>query len=184
MSKFRVLIWRTIHNLIWLLCLVPLVLISGSSAYSLAKFYFFSTQLLGAVNKYGVAVESVGLMGPGNYSASSDTQLVPWIEFFAITKDSKTIICKVQGQHSIFGQHVSDDAAVVKIELEKLISLNKNTMQIYLQTGVINHCAVSKKISAISYLFICIFITTALAIVTVFTKSINSWAKFLKNRYV
>jgi hypothetical protein len=124
MTKLRALIWRTIHNLIWLLCLMPLAIISGSSTYSLGKFHFFSTQLIGTINKYGVALESIGLMGSGNYSASSDTQLVPWIDFFVITKDNNTIICKAQGQYSIFGQHVSDDAAVVKIELEKLINLS------------------------------------------------------------
>lgn len=162
---------------------MPLVLITGSNTYNIAKFYFFSTQFLGLVNKHGVDVETVELMGPKNL-ASSHTQLTPWIEFTVATKDSETIICKAEGQYPIFGLFVSADLPILKIELEKLIISSKKTMQIYLDNGDISHCVVSKKISKTSYLFIFIFIATLLATVAVITKLLNSWIKFSKKRYV
>lgn len=183
MTRLRILIWRTVHKFIFLLCLMPLALISGSSTYKLLNLYFFSSQVTGVVNKYGVAIETVGSMGPGNYSTGSDTQLIPWIEFLVTTHNNLKITCKVDGQYSIFGRYVSDDADVLKLALDKLIASNQKIMQIYLVQAAINECAVSRKFSVVAYAFLCLFIISALATIIVIFTLINSWTKFSKNRY-
>jgi hypothetical protein len=169
----------TMSRLIWLLCLAPLFVISGSSTYRLFHFYLFSTQLYGTVESYGVETEHVGLMGPGK--PSSDIQLKPWIEASFKTKDNKRIVCRAAGQYSIFDRYISDDIVVLKSELENLLTSNKNVMVLYVKEDAMNQCAVSRGFTPVSFLFFCIALISGVGFLTVLIKSTHSTVNFFKN---